>query len=140
MPAPGRPAESAILVRMPGKVETALRNAGLMKPGDLLEDKDPKSGIPAIDLERGTITVIDKEGIPRQIQKKDWPPSLQTTNIEGVGFSLLADHPGAIEIAGVILLMAMLGAVVLARKQVELDEQAKARHAALLSAKAEGAA
>src|ERR1043165_3368221 len=49
-------------------------------------------------------------------------------NIEGVGFTLLADHPGAIEIAGVILLMAMLGAVVLARKQVQLDEEAKARH------------
>jgi NADH-quinone oxidoreductase subunit J len=55
-------------------------------------------------------------------------------NIEAVGFSLLADHPGSIEIAGVILLMAMLGAVVLARKQVQLDEEAKARHAASLAA------
>lgn len=54
-------------------------------------------------------------------------------NIEAVGFTLLADHPGAIEIAGVILLMAMLGAVVLARKQVQLDEEAKAHHAASLA-------
>jgi NADH-quinone oxidoreductase subunit J len=54
-------------------------------------------------------------------------------NIEGVAFSLLKDHPGSIEIAAIILLMAMLGAVVLARKQVELDEEAKARHAAQLS-------
>lgn len=59
---------------------------------------------------------------------------LQVHNIEAVGFTLLADHPGAIELAGVILLMAMLGAVVLARKQVQLDEEAKARHAASLGA------
>jgi hypothetical protein len=32
-----------------------------------------------------------------------------------------------IEIAGVILLMAMLGATVLARKQVHIEEEAKAR-------------
>jgi NADH-quinone oxidoreductase subunit J len=62
------------------------------------------------------------------------------TNIEGVAFTLLEGHPGAIEIAGVILLMAMLGAVVLARKQVQLDEEAKARHAAQLSDESGGAA
>lgn len=62
------------------------------------------------------------------------------TNIEGVAFALLDDHPGAIEIAGIILLMAMLGAVVLARKQVQLDEEAKARHAAQLSDETGGAA
>ena len=54
-------------------------------------------------------------------------------NVEEVAFEFLAGHPGAIEIAGVILLMAMLGAVVLARKQVEMGEEAKARHAATLS-------
>ena len=46
-----------------------------------------------------------------------------------VGSSLLVDHPGAIEIAGVILLMAMLGATVLSRRQVEIDEAAKAHEA-----------
>ncbi len=132
---PGRSGDEALLASMPRKVETALRNAGLMKEGELL-DRNGR-GQPAIDLDRGVITVIQTGGQPRDIQRKDWPPTLQTSNIEGVGFSLLADHPGAIEIAGVILLMAMLGAVVLARKQVELDEEAKARHAALLSAKAE---
>jgi NADH-quinone oxidoreductase subunit J len=68
--------------------------------------------------------------------KKDapMPEEQKVTNIQAVGFSLLADHPGAIEIAGVVLLMAMLGAVVLARKQVQLDEEAKARHAASLAA------
>jgi len=58
-------------------------------------------------------------------------------NVESVAFDLLAAHPGAIEIAGVILLMAMLGAVVLARKQVQADEEAKARHEAHLSAQSQ---
>jgi NADH-quinone oxidoreductase subunit J len=139
MPLPTRPAEEALLMQMPGKVETALRNAGLMKPGETI-DRSDSTGTPMIDVAGGAIIVVEKDSSqPRRILRKDWPPSLQTTNIEGVGFSLLADHPGAIEIAGIILLMAMLGAVVLARKQVELDEEAKARHAALLSAKAEGA-
>lgn len=135
MRGPGRPSDEALLASMPRKVETVLRNAGLMKQGELL-DRNGR-GQPAIDLDRGIITVVEKNGKPRDIVRADWPPSLSTSNIEGVGFSLLADHPGAIEIAGVILLMAMLGAVVLARKQVELDEEAKARHAAMLSAETE---
>jgi type II secretory pathway pseudopilin PulG len=50
---------------------------------------------------------------------------LNVTNGDRLGFNLLRDHPGTIEIAGVILLMAMLGAVVLSRKQVQIDEEAK---------------
>ncbi|MBM4112573.1 MAG: hypothetical protein FJ253_04235 [Phycisphaerae bacterium] len=44
------------------------------------------------------------------------------TNTREVGFSLVADFPVSLELAGVILLMAMFGAVVLARKQIELGE------------------
>jgi NADH-quinone oxidoreductase subunit J len=138
LPSPGRAPEEALLVHMPGKIETSLRNAGLMKAGDLL-DRDDQTGRPAVDLAAGVIHVTDPEGRSRAIERKDWPETMKVSNIEGVGFSLLADHPGAIEIAGVILLMAMLGAVVLARKQVELNEEAKARHAAMLSAETEGA-
>ncbi len=58
------------------------------------------------------------------------PADLDVYNVEGVAFTLLNDHPGSIEIAGVILLMAMLGAVVLARKKVEMDERALAAAAA----------
>ena len=46
-----------------------------------------------------------------------------------MGFNFLSEHPGTIEIAGVLLLMAMLGAVVLSRKQVQLDEDAKQKQA-----------
>jgi len=55
------------------------------------------------------------------------PDTVDVTSTEGVGFALIAAHPMALELAGVILLMAMVGAVVLARKQVDLSEAEKAR-------------
>jgi NADH-quinone oxidoreductase subunit J len=57
------------------------------------------------------------------------PDSLEVTNVEGVGWALVAEHPMALELAGVVLTMALVGAVVLARKQIELSEDEKARHA-----------
>lgn len=59
-----------------------------------------------------------------------FPPDVSVDNIELVGFALVARHPMALELAGVILTMAMLGAVVLARKQVDLGEAEKAAAAA----------
>jgi hypothetical protein len=44
-------------------------------------------------------------------------------NTSHVGWSLVASFPASLELAGVILLMAMFGAVVLARRQVEHAEQ-----------------
>lgn len=70
------------------------------------------------------------------VRKVQLPADLSVRNIEHVGFNLLRDHPGTIEIAGVILLMAMLGAVVLSRKQVQIDEDAKARAVRQLEAEA----
>lgn len=58
------------------------------------------------------------------------PKDATVENVELVGFALVAKHPMALELAGVILLMAMLGAVVLARKQVEIGEAEKAAAAA----------
>jgi NADH-quinone oxidoreductase subunit J len=43
-------------------------------------------------------------------------------NVQRVGIDLVARFPVSLELAGVILLMAMFGAVVLARKQIELGE------------------
>ena len=43
-------------------------------------------------------------------------------NAQVVGTTLVRDYPASIEVAGVILTMALFGAVVLARKQVELGE------------------
>jgi NADH:ubiquinone oxidoreductase subunit 6 (subunit J) len=50
------------------------------------------------------------------------PDELAAVNLERVGFALLAEHPLALELAGVILLMALVGAVVVARKQIEAGE------------------
>lgn len=58
------------------------------------------------------------------------PPDVRAENLDGVGFTLIAEHPMALELAGIILLMAMLGAVVLARKQIEMSEAEKAAAAA----------
>ncbi len=50
------------------------------------------------------------------------PDDVRAVNLERVGFALLAEHPLALELAGVILLMALVGAVVIARKQIEYGE------------------
>jgi NADH-quinone oxidoreductase subunit J len=137
LPQPGplaAAADSRLLVLMPQKLERQLRQAGVIDPDEFIAG-DERVGGPAIDPDpaQGGVTVTSPRGGVRFIPRSEWPDEAQTTNIEGVAFALLAEHPGAIEIAAVILLMAMLGAVVLARKQVQLDEEAKARHAALLA-------
>jgi len=131
VPLPVQP--DALLVDMPRKVENVLRTNGLLQEGEVVLT-DRTSGKPAIDVETGTILVgVVGEGEPRLITRGQWPEELHISNPENVGFNLLRDHPGTIEIAGVILLMAMLGAVVLSRKQVQLDEEAKQRHASKLA-------
>lgn len=51
--------------------------------------------------------------------------SMLPTNTQMVGWSLVNDFPVTIELAGVILLMAMFGAAVLARRAIELSERDK---------------
>ena len=51
--------------------------------------------------------------------------SVLPTNTQLVGWSLVNDFPVTIELAGVILLMAMFGAAVLARRAIELTERDK---------------
>jgi NADH-quinone oxidoreductase subunit J len=68
-----------------------------------------------------------------QVIEMDMPDELAADNIDGVGMALIAEHPMSLELAGVILLMAMLGAVVLARKQIEMGEDEKAQAARALA-------
>ena len=117
---------------MPRKIETALREAGLIAKDESIARRIV-GGVesPDFDLFPATgparVVVAYGAGQTRVItaDNPNWPKDLQISNVEGVAFTLLADHPGAIEVAGVILLMAMVGAVVLARKKVALDEAAK---------------
>lgn len=76
-----------------------------------------------------TVAVRLRGGIETRITL---PPESEPSNTRVVGLSLVADFPVSLELAGVILLMAMFGAVVLARRQMELGEE-EAREAAGLS-------
>jgi NADH-quinone oxidoreductase subunit J len=49
-------------------------------------------------------------------------PDAQPSNSQSLGWALVAKFPVSLELAGVILLMAMFGAVVLARKQIEIAD------------------
>ncbi len=120
---------------LPGKVESVLREARdpagrpMLAAGEglVFDERAARWQIEARSDGQGWLRVADGDGkgaATRTIAQKDWPAGLRVDNVEGVAFSLLSDHPGGIEIAGVILLMAMLGAVVLARKKVEIDEAA----------------
>ena len=53
------------------------------------------------------------------------PDELMPRNTQQVGWSLVNDFPVSLELAGVILLMAMFGAAILARRAIELGEQEK---------------
>lgn len=130
------------LAMLPGKVERSLVESGAMEAGRDRLARNSATGEYLIAVDDGRVTSVTVEygsGSPaaRRVltpESSNWPKDLTLSNVEGVGFALLADHPGGIEIAGVVLMMAMLGAVVLARKKVEMDEQAKlsAQHRALV--------
>jgi len=134
MPAP-KPIDSGYLMaQMPLKIERSLQRAHPeLEKFQLAKAKVDGQATEQylVDVTRRQATVEFRSG---KQQVLDFPADLDVTNIEQVGFNLLSEHPGAIEIAGVILLMAMLGAVVLSRRQVQLDEDAKARAAAAISA------
>jgi NADH-quinone oxidoreductase subunit J len=53
------------------------------------------------------------------------------SNVQMVGLDLVAKYPASLELAGVVLLMAMFGAVVLARRQIELGEDERRKAAGL---------
>ena len=80
----------------------------------------------AIQFDNGTAFIISSEGVRLNLD-----PSILPTNTQSVGWSLVTDFPVSLELAGVILLMAMLGAAVLARRAIELGEREK--RAALIS-------
>lgn len=132
---PGALAPSAtLLAEMPLKIERALESHGLLKTGERVELDDSKHAI----ITDAGVKISGGASGDRVVAKSDWPNDLEVTNIERVGFNLLRDHPGTIEIAGVILLMAMLGAVVLSRKQVQIDDEAKRLQALKLGDSAGG--
>ncbi len=126
LPTPEAPVPDALLAQMPNRVTPEKVTASLTRIGELQEGEEFVS----LDPMTSTVTIRGLEGeriVPI-------PAEMQVKNVEEIGFDLLNGHPGSIEIAGVILLMAMLGATVLSRKQVEFEEEAKLRQSQALSA------
>ncbi|MEM1186305.1 MAG: NADH-quinone oxidoreductase subunit J [Planctomycetota bacterium] len=118
----------------------SLRAAELI---DITETIAIDSGLAELDLSAAPVTVLvtSPVGDSRRVEipMELIPEGFVATNVERVGMNLLAEHPMTIEIAGVILLMAMLGATVLARKQVDIEEAEKERQARRLGLLEEGA-
>ncbi|MEM7625548.1 MAG: NADH-quinone oxidoreductase subunit J [Planctomycetota bacterium] len=53
----------------------------------------------------------------------DGNPVVELSNVERVGLDLFQAHPLAIELAGVILLLALIGAVVIAKAQIHEEDE-----------------
>ena len=126
LPEPGPINADALLGQMPGKTATDRVEASLFRGGKLHEGEH----VVSVDVQAQSVVLSD--GLEeRQVPL---PDDIGVSNVEAIGFDLLNEYPGSIEIAGVILLMAMLGATVLCRKQVEFEDQAKHRQAQALAA------
>ncbi len=127
-----------ILSDMPRRLKAEMVTAGLMTESDEL--KLEANGAPVFQSHDRSVVVKerDRDGVSGAERTVVLPESISPRNVESVGFNLLAEHPGSIEIAGVILLMAMLGAVVLSRKQVELDEELKKQQSQRLAGQSSG--
>jgi len=129
LPSKKSPGGQSLLAEMPRKIESALTFAGTLPAGSKVVVNE--RGEANVDFGASKVEIQTSSGETSTVAL---PADLSVSNVEMVGFNLLRDHPGSIEIAGVILLMAMLGAVVLSRKQVQLDEDAKERHSKSLAA------
>jgi NADH-quinone oxidoreductase subunit J len=109
----------AELERMPRLLDSMARERF---PGSVGVVPDAEGRRLRIDEGVATATVAFAEGAPEA--EVEWTLSEEDLpgNTRLVGMSLVASFPASLELAGVILLMAMYGAVVLARRQIELGE------------------
>ncbi len=127
------PAEQglAVVQSVPGrlsekKLTTLLRSAGLIEKGEK---------VVAVDLKAGSATVQPVEdGQPtRTVTIPEQLAGAQVGNMDRVGLNLFESHTLGIELAGVILLLAMVGAIVIARIVVK-DEGAEEEGTKAISA------
>jgi len=121
-------AQDSVLINLPRKVDRILDRAGVLQDHERVVRND--DGTAALDIANRTITIENTDlGTIRTVGPDQWPDTLIAGNLDRLGYNLMNDHPMTIEIAGIILLMAMLGAVVLARKHIELEDALKAAQA-----------
>jgi NADH-quinone oxidoreductase subunit J len=80
---------------------------------------------------RATDNLVQAQQRLPGMQAGEGTPADQPDNVHVVGLDLVARYPASLELAGVILLMAMFGAVVLARRQIELGEDDRRKAAGM---------
>jgi NADH-quinone oxidoreductase subunit J len=85
----------------------------------------------AIDVAADGSAMVRYELADGQRKALTLPEDAMPENIQRVGLGLILKFPVSLELAGVILLMAMFGAVILARRQIELTEEEKREAAGL---------
>ena len=102
---------------LPDRIELAARRE--IDGFESFADGDPRVRIVG---DTAYIHVI-MEGSPEPVFVEA-PLSALPENVERVGLALVARFPVSLELAGVILLMAMYGAVIFARRQMEVSEAA----------------
>lgn len=95
-----------LLKQLPRRLDRALAKADFIAGGDV-----------TLFVKKDDTVVAQSGGREVVIASKDLPDSTSH-----VGWDLVARFPASLEVAGVILLMAMFGAVVLARRQIDLGE------------------
>ena len=93
-----------------------------------LSETLPRDGQPALFNRldgQGAVFIVDSAASAGGNGEISLPDSAMPQNIQRVGWALVHQYPASLELAGVILLMAMFGAVVLAQRQIELSEEEK---------------
>jgi NADH-quinone oxidoreductase subunit J len=132
----------ALPLKIDRELMPILRAEGLVQEGEVLAMIDGRVPIDtqartvqvaAGEISEGGVFLTEGTRLVGPVDPAIWPKDLAGTNVEGLGLNLLGKHPMTIEIAGVVLLMAMLGATVLARKQVDLEDELKRRMARRLA-------
>ncbi len=117
-----RPAELVMADKMPGRLTKLLTAGGLLT--DEQADRVAQYGVYGDELlvyadDQSRIAALPLDGDTRLREVI----AAALGNIDSIGINLFEGHPLGIELAGVVLLLSMVGAIVIGRKQLlaELD-------------------
>ena len=128
---PAGPTAPLDIADLPRSIERALIREDLMARGDSIVIDNYRASM------QGPAVLVERADGARELVMV--PDGVEVTNAQQLANDFLHNHPVTIEIAGVILLMAMLGATVLSRRQVMMEEQAKESQLRTLAARDSGA-
>jgi len=124
---------------MPAKLETVARDAAVRAEPDSSKHAalrsaslvTPETGPRLRPAMNGAAAMVTLRTMDGQDVTVTLDGDAAPTNSEALGHALVAEFPVSLELAGVILLMALFGAVVLARRQMELAEDERRAAAGL---------